>query len=387
MDSCDPIQLVGALPVGRVCGPGALPEHKNEMRYTKSLDGIRGVSVLSVMLFHFGYLGCGWVGVQAFFVLSGYLITSILLMQKRESLASYLGTFYWHRALRILPVLCALLLVIAAIYLTSGKPESFRGDWPWLVGFAANFARLRTGDLGAPFVHLWSLAVEQQFYMLWPFLIFFLSAKAFRRLVIMILLLAPLARLATVGLMHSAEAAYVLPYAQFDAFAAGAAIPLWGMDRMRYALRWFGAALILTVAAGLAVLAYRYANYRDAFIGSLGYPLYLIPAYGYVWGYSLLDVVSTLAIACAIRGAFPFLESGWLVRVGKLSYGIYVYHLPLLCLFQYWGYGARMRPLVICIWAAVTLAVSWMSYRWMEAPLLRLKDFWARRAGSVASAY
>src|SRR6267154_625078 len=101
------------------------------MQYVKSLDGIRGLAVSLVVLFHFGLFPAGWVGVQIFFVLSGYLITSILLLEKARPFAEYVGRFYWRRSLRIFPLYFAFLAVVLATYVAIGKPESFAADWPF----------------------------------------------------------------------------------------------------------------------------------------------------------------------------------------------------------------------------------------------------------------
>ena len=135
------------------------------MKYLKSLDGVRSLAVLLVMLFHFGYFPAGWIGVQIFFTLSGYLITRILLESREDSLSTYLRRFYWRRSLRIFPLLYAYLLICWAVFSFSGIPSSFGSDWPWLFTFTANFGRMRTSDIGESFVHIWSLAVEEQFYL------------------------------------------------------------------------------------------------------------------------------------------------------------------------------------------------------------------------------
>jgi peptidoglycan/LPS O-acetylase OafA/YrhL len=359
------------------------------MQHLKALDGIRAIAVGLVMLFHFGYLPLGWIGVQVFFVLSGYLITSILLQTRSKSFASYIGNFYWNRALRILPLLFAFVAVSALVYVFFGVPETFRNDWPWLVTFSANFARMRPEDLGFPFVHIWSLAVEQQFYIVWPILVFFVPPKIFRLVVVAMLAVTPLVRLAIFELLthrglgeeFAGKAAYVLPIAQFDAFAAGAAIPLWGLDRLPHAGRWFLSIAAITAAAGFTVLVSAYFGGRGAFVLSFGYAMYLLPSYGYVWGYSLLNVVFVLGLICALQAVWPtrLLQTKGLAWMGKISYGIYVYHLPLLILsgsfFQRIGMNVHgpLRLVYFATWILVVAVVSDQSFRWIETPFLKLK--------------
>lgn len=359
------------------------------MQHIKALDGVRAIAVGLVMLFHFGYLAAGWVGVQVFFVLSGYLITGILLQTRSKSFTGYIATFYWNRSLRILPLLYAFILISALAYILFGVPATFKSDWLWLITFSANFARMRPEDLGFTFVHIWSLAVEQQFYIVWPLLVFFVPPKIFRVVVIAILAITPLVRLAMFefltyrgfGEQFAGKAVYVLPVAQFDAFAAGAAIPLWGLTRLPHAGRWFLSAVAIAAVVGFAVLVSEYFRGHGAFIASFGYSMYLLPGYGFVWGYSLLNVLFVLGLVCALQGVWPsrVLQTRCFVWMGKISYGIYVYHLPLLILSGFLlaklgvdVYGP-LRPLYFLAWVVTVGIVSDQSFRWLETPFLKLK--------------
>jgi peptidoglycan/LPS O-acetylase OafA/YrhL len=371
------------------------------MKYLPALDGIRALAVLLVILFHAGFFHAGWIGVQVFFTLSGYLITSILLADRASPFGAYVGRFFWRRSLRIFPLYLFFLLVAGASYLVFGAPASFEADWPYLFTYMANFARIRVGDIGPAFVHLWSLAVEEQFYWLWPFLLYLLPPKAFKVAIAAILLLSPLVRLALfLGLVHgghdaayAGRLAYVLPLAQFDAFAAGASIPLWGLSRLKHSGALFLAAFGLTAASGLANALVSHFLRGGVDIWAFGYPMYLVEGYQYVWGYSLLNLVSALAIICTLQG-LPLtraLEIPGLVRIGKVSYGIYVYHLPILLLGQWcflrsgFQWNLVSRALFFPIYLAVVLAVAEASFRWLEAPFLRLKDLWRRGARTEAA--
>jgi peptidoglycan/LPS O-acetylase OafA/YrhL len=349
------------------------------MQHLRSLDGIRAIAVVMVMLFHFGYFAPGWVGVQVFFVLSGYLITGILLQARDRSFSEYLSTFYWNRALRIFPLLFVFIGLSGIAYALFGEPSSFKSDWPWLISFGANFARMRSEDLGPAFVHIWSLAVEQQFYILWPLVVFFVPRQGFKFLILGMLALTPILRLAIVETFSEEQykAAYVLPFAQFDAFAAGSAIAVFGLDRLKYAGRWFAALTAIAAIAGLAVLITAYMSSRSAYPASLGYAMYLRSGYGYVWGYSLLNILFMVGIVCAMQGQARFLRLSGLVWVGKISYGVYVYHLPLLllglALREKMQMDAHWRPAFFAVWVGVVLLVSDQSYRWLESPFLKLK--------------
>jgi peptidoglycan/LPS O-acetylase OafA/YrhL len=233
------------------------------------------------MLFHFGYFHAGWIGVQIFFVLSGYLITTILIKNRNTNFGAYLGRFYWRRTLRIFPPYYFFLLATLVIYVGKGVPSAFPNDWPWLFGYAANFARLREGDLPTH-VHTWSLALEEQFYLIWPLAVFFLSSRRLRILIVIILTCVPLFRLAIFqglsALHYSTDFAgrtvYGLPFTQFDAFAAGAAIAVFQLEQLHNATRWFFILVGIAAISGLTILIVDHIFNRSAFIGSLGFALY-----------------------------------------------------------------------------------------------------------------
>ena len=359
------------------------------MQYVKPLDGLRGVSILLVMLFHYGYLPAGWIGVHGFFTLSGYLITSVLLEDRSASFGAFAGRFYWRRILRIFPAFYMFCLVTAVLYKLFGAPASFASDCDWLITYTANFARLRDRDIGPSFVHIWSLAVEQQFYLIWPLLVFFLPPRGLRWAVFALFALTPLLRLVVFRElqqlghddMYAARAVYVLPFTQLDAFAAGAAIAVWRLEHMRNAGRWFLILLAVTAAAGLAVIIKAQFWHDAAFITSLGYAMFLMDNYEYVWGYTLLDLLSALIIVCALQALKParVLSNPLLVRTGVVSYGMYIYHLPLLLAGQllisklgiastgWTGLG------LFAVWAIAVVLVAEASFRWLERPFLALK--------------
>jgi len=360
------------------------------MNHITALDGVRGVAVLLVLLFHYGLFPAGWVGVQLFFVLSGFLITRILIDSRQRRLGPALKRFYWRRCLRILPVFCLFLIAVAVIYLASGLPSSFGSDWPWLISFAANLARFRAVDIGAPFVHMWSLAVEEQFYLVWPFAVLLLSMRQLRWVVIALLLGVPVLRLVIFEWMsvaghvaaYAGRVVYVSPVTQFDAFASGAALAIWP-NLVRKITRGKLIAILGVVGiCGAAVLADNHISGRGAFFASLGYSMYLIDAYGYVWGYSILNLLFTALLACTISDPVcaRVFACRQLVFTGRVSYGLYVYHLPLLVGLRFLLPGfARSQNvfldlLTFAAWVAVSIVVAAFSFHYIERPILGLKD-------------
>ena len=148
------------------------------VRHVKSLDGVRGIAILSVVLFHSLLFISGWIGVQIFFVLSGFLITLILVNDSDLPLGFYLKRFYWRRTLRVFPLYFGYVAVLALVYFASGHPEAFRRDWPYLLTYTLNFRRIWP-DFGTNIFYgrFWSLAIEEQFYLIWPLLVYLVPRK------------------------------------------------------------------------------------------------------------------------------------------------------------------------------------------------------------------
>ena len=186
-------------------------------QYLPQLDGLRGVAISIALLNHFvippdrgllawvarNTLTMGWVGVDLFFVLSGYLITGILLRAKAHP--HYFRNFFARRVLRIFPLYFLLLAIV--FLLSPVLPFGARGPvWPF-VTYTSNYwvllHQLGTLSTGAPYLplaHTWSLAIEEQFYASLPFLVFFLDPRALRKVLWGVILLSPAVRLATIGL-------------------------------------------------------------------------------------------------------------------------------------------------------------------------------------------
>jgi peptidoglycan/LPS O-acetylase OafA/YrhL len=340
------------------------------------------------VLFHYGWLACGWMGVQIFFVLSGYLITNILLHQKTQPLGVYLKRFYWRRVLRIFPLYYAYLAVAAAGFLTVGEPDIFGRLWKYLFTYTYNFARLMPDDPGGlSFVHFWSLAIEEQFYLLWPTVVFLLPVRAFRRFIVALIVLGPLLRLAAAiwarGVLDNPDYAgrvvNMVTTSHLDAFAWGGSVAVFGYSKITNPLRVFRWALAGALVLGFCFMAWRASVGHPIPWSSLGYPEHPIYGFRHLWGYSVINAVSALAILAAVRGSPParFLNSRPMVRIGKVSYGVYVFHLPLLWVVKQ---GLRIDPMsvtgvvVFLGYFLMVMLVSELSFRFFESQFLGLKD-------------
>ncbi len=352
------------------------------------LDGLRGIAILLVLVLHFTMYGgppssigiaavrpfalAGWIGVDLFFVLSGFLITGILYDAKGGE--RYFRNFYIRRLLRIAPLyygaLAVFLLLIPAL-----RSEGF-WYWTYLVNFRiAAEGWPEFGALG----HFWSLAVEEQFYLLWPLAVFRLRRRPLMAVCAGAAAVAVGTRL-VLHLMGNGPAAFVLTPARLDVLAAGAflALAIRGPGGPAAAVRWAKPALALG-AAGLAAL----------FVWKRGLPAE-DPAVA-VAGYLLLAVLfaGILAVAVAAppgsRGA-RWLAAPALVFFGRYSYGLYVLHHPLLFLKPSWlAYEGTLGWLLFVAGGiGVSVLLALLSWRFLEKPFLDLKDRFPYRSRPVS---
>lgn len=335
------------------------------------LDALRGIAVTFVVVHHWmpwvHGIGLGNVGVQLFFVISGFLISGILLDQ-RLSLANHetglwraLGTFFARRAARIWPVM---FVTLALVWIAGDRFER-REDMIWHTLFGSNLLFFQRGEFGSSLAHFWSLAVEQQFYLVWPFVILLLPRTWLEVVIIASILIAPLTRLALVGQGYTHFAEYNgLPFANLDSLGVGALMALWLRLPSEIASgRWrlFRYAICLA-ASGLflALFTLDAANTAQT-------------AYAVLFGGLIVQAYSGIKGACR-----RLLEHSALVALGTISYGVYVYHV-----FVPRAVGMALRSvnapeilhsgtLFFLLSGLLTLLVAGLSWRLMERPILAL---------------
>ena len=356
------------------------------------LDGLRALAFLAVLGGHADILPFGWIGVQLFFVLSGFLITGILLRMK-DSLdrRDYFVKFYGRRFLRIVPLYYFYLLVLFGINLLAPhldfKPltREFGGKfwiqvWP-AVFYVYDFFHTTTAyEHSRFFTHLWSLSVEEQFYILWPLILFITPKERLKNLFLTTVMLGPVIRALIYvvyvnppfAFMTNAPeiAAYALPFSHVDAFAIGAYASQFEIPRPRLQ---FITALILVPLIGL--MAQYFVNGRASF-NTLGQEFPLSIGYKEIWGYSLLNYLFAVTIYSVARTALfnRILDSAPLRYLGKISYGLYVYHTAViwfilkLNLFDAGTGGLYLLGLL------VTTIIASLSYILLERPINGLKD-------------
>lgn len=369
-----------------------------------TMDGWRGVAILVVVLHNAGavlyggaslpvaianvILTSGWVGVQLFFVLSGFLITGILLDSRGTP--GYFRRFYIRRTLRIFPLyygFLAVALIVGPSMVGSGSwTDSIAADaiWYWL--YLSNWTPLLDGGING-LQHLWSLAAEEQFYLLWPTLVV-LSGRRFPLAALGIVVLAPAARVGMYFAGLDLDYLYHFTVARADAFAIGALLaltvrkPAWAAS-----FRTRLSATFAALSAGLLVV-----------VGvSGGFGQYEVPVL--FAGQSLISLwfatlmFATLAPAGRAEVALTgVLSSRWLRGFGKYSYAIYVLHFPLHAwlregVAEYVNQAApAMQLLTTTGYALAILAASsmlaFLSWHGYEKHFLRLKERWAPRAST-----
>lgn len=355
------------------------------MKSVKALDGMRGLAILVVILFHYGYLGVGWAGVQYFFVLSGFLITSILIHEAESPLGFYLKRFYWRRVLRIFPLYFTFLFALALLMMWSKSRPAFHQQWLSLYTYTFNFWDLFPRWLFPKYwQHLWSLCLEEQFYLVWPLVVYFTPAPLRKRVLWGILILCPVLRGLTAMLLvprlpHSMDvgnAVFHLTCCQWDAFAAGALIATIGATESKNNMKLFTGMSAVVLFAGLANLL-TLPSGRLLQLDTLGYPVHPLEHFQHIWGYTFQNMwaASLILVLQNPSSLTHIFEQKWLVHIGKISYGMYIYHYPLLKLIN-WRLPHDMfwRLLIFIAYFAVLWIISELSYSYFESWFLRLKE-------------
>ena len=353
----------------------------------RSFDGFRALAFLAIFLFHTGYLPCGYLGVQAFFVLSGYLITPILLHTKEgRSFRSYYENFIIRRALRIFPLyytyLIAVYVLNRSIDLGASRIDT-TAQWLSAFGYVYNIYHSTEWFRHTEFLsHFWSLAVEEQFYLGWPLLVFGISQRTLMRVLVALVLGTPLIRysLATIaeaGLVSGLSTqgdlvVYLSTVSHLDAFATGAFFAIWS-KKSPFSNSSVFVLSLLVVALGLTV---NWVSSGDAQPSTFGYPKFMSGAYRYVWGYSLFNLLFGLILLRMKSHEFLawFFESPPMTYLGKISYGLYVYHFGMIALTSLWLPKGLLNDLTAL---AATLGLATLSYYGFELRFIGLKDRWA----------
>ena len=334
--------------------------------YIPGLDGVRACAALAVMGVHdhLPGFGLGWSGVNCFFVLSGFLITGILLRTKDDP--EYFRAFYARRALRIFPAYYFVMaLAVAAGAVAGESPQILAYFLLYMQNvYYASVGILAAGSFFIAILHTWTLAVEEQFYLLWPIVVRSLSARALRLTTIGLICAAPLLRAILSAMVIAPD--LLLP-SQVDQLAWGALLAQldWQSERARIERMARLAAAALGCTLLLLAAFYGYHHLASASASNLrgSAVLSLLAAF-----YAALIVVAQSGGVLTLILEIPPLR-----YLGLISYGLYLYHYPLFHLLDL--VDASWAPsLTLALKFGGTVAIAAASYHLMERPLLRLKD-------------
>ncbi len=341
-------------------------------RYFDSLDGLRALSIVAVIWHHAGngavrpgILGKGWLGVDLFFAISGFLITTLLLREKESTGSIGMGGFYWRRTLRIFPayyLVLGIYLVLVVLLEHGPEREGFFRNLPWFLTYTFNYrADWHLGDSRVIFYFAWSLATEEQFYLCWPWVMRF--ARAWW---------SPLAIAGSAIVIHE---------------LAVFGVESWWWEKSNVLVRT-GTNIAPAICLGCAgaLLAHRPRGFRLLYT-VLGQPwsapavaLAIGIALTFHHGYGLLEsaLFAALVTSVCIRPVHrlrPLLANRIAAHLGAVSYGMYLFHMIAV--------GALARalqlprgPLLFTLAVPVTVGIATLSHRYFEARFLALKNRW-----------
>lgn len=351
-----------------------------------ALDGLRGLAILLVVFLHnFGFMNYfffGWLGVDLFFVLSGFLITDILLRTLHTN--NFLRNFYIRRILRIFPIYyLSLFLCLVVIPLVSPRAfqlQYYRENIAWFLVFLQNWLYVFRPPHGSSMLfHFWSLAVEEQFYIVWPGVI--LLIKNFKTLVwiIISLLIAVVIGRYLIWIFHIQHLGYdsLYTFTRIDGICIGCLLALMLRVNPNFLKKY--TYIIVLVLACLNFVMYflnKNARIRLPYLAFVGYSTFA-GMFGFLV-YEALDSKSKF-----IQRVF---NNNFLKFFGRISYGLYIFHWPvyLICFpflksaFDQIDMGENISEITGAVLATgIAVLVSLLSYNYFEMKFLRLKDYFA----------
>lgn len=363
----------------------ATDERGGSIPHVRALDGIRGLAILLVMVHHFTFVEksppldaairaaskMGWTGVDLFFVLSGFLITSILL--KNKGTARYYAAFYGRRLLRIFPLYYLVLAVTLCLlpYVVDLGTVGDNSIWFWLhlsnIQIAFDGFQHKSLDIA------WSLSIEEQFYLVWPVVVSAVSRRNLPYLCVAMVVLSAGVRLALSLAGASWAMTYVLTPCRLDGLALGSLLACISMERLRAVRQLAWPVALISAALVAAIVGATRSTHMEGVLGqTVGYTFV-----AFLWGALLVLALTEPLITRA-------LSIGPLVVLGKYSYALYLLHLPVAFLLRDALFPTALWPRIggsIALGQAIfhilagtaALGLAWVSWRFFEQPILSLK--------------
>lgn len=352
-------------------------ENNNSLAYNKQIDGLRCFAVLGVMVFHFIHFENIYIsripfgfGVDLFFVISGFLITKILLLNKesihnkKTTFFKALKTFYYRRTLRIFPI-----YYLTIIFLLIIDFQNTKDVWKWLVSYTTNFYISYDYPYIGSFLHLWSLAVEEQFYLLWPLLIFVLPKKHIGKFIVALILFSIFFKIYYFLSFGFSTGINAFTISCSDSLGFGALIAYWSLYRPKFITTinklWF--LLPLSFIPFFYFIIYPrpiewFAAVSNNFLFSF-------------FAFFILIRAAQMKYSVVMRFV---LENRMVVNIGKISYGLYLYHLFMPDFYNqmadfFPSVFTPESPIRIPFLFVATLLFAICSWLIIERPVLLLK--------------
>lgn len=356
--------------------------------HVPALDGLRGIAILGVLLFHTDHLPGGFLGVDLFFTLSGYLITDLILREVEATGTVSLIAFWGRRIRRLLPALATMLAVVTVLIWLAAPSDVVRttlADGPWVQLNLVNWHLLaessgywdRFGSARV-FEHLWSIAVEEQFYLVWPVLLLLLARSGQRRVAVVALVASVVSLILMITLLTPADPTRVYTGTDTRAFSLllGAMVATRPVRDMLARLTTRTAGMLLaSLAVGIGVLWW--------FAEGAGSPWLFT---GGLFAHSLAAAVLIgLCVRAPGTVLAKFLAWRAIRWMGLISYSLYLWHWPVFVLLseQRTGLSGWPRTVLVC---ALSIALAALSKYSVEDPI-RFRAKWARgRSGVLAFA-
>jgi peptidoglycan/LPS O-acetylase OafA/YrhL len=340
--------------------------------HIKSLDGIRGIAVLLVMLYHFKTPGfsLGFIGVPIFFCLSGFLITNTLLKEKENTLKDFLKKFFYNRSLRIFP-LFYLYLIVNHIYISSVN-GSDKG-YGWFILYLQNYYIGAGGSLPGILGHTWSLAIEEQFYWFWPFILFFIKDKKLLNVFIPLVFISLISRYVIFYMFGAKYMINATLLSCADMMVMGAIFAQIKNDKNCLTIAW----TVFIIGLGVTLISVLTMP-MSAFWDSRNWASqrwWLYTALGFLFSAMIL-ITYKHEVSGKDTLVIRTLKNPLLIYTGKVSYGLYMWHtlcyILLLTLSQKFGVFRHNSNLIIPS-LIVSYIVATISFYFFELKFLKLK--------------